>query len=176
MYFKDGILIGIKFAILFFIIPFFIACSGVNPLSSGAWVEEKNRIPVLQDGQQEGSWETRDLAIKYELRQEANTIYISGVVDFGEYIGKGFSTLETLTVYIHALKDNGIVLETKPVKTFGYRRQLDLMGTMSFKGQFDMSADTAVVAVAFSYSGTVMEGGGRTSWEFWKIPRRKPPA
>ena len=175
MYFKEGILIVIKFATLFFLFPFFMACSGVNPLSSGAWVEEKNRIPVLQDGQQEGSWETRDLAIKYELRQEANTIYISGVVDFGEYIGKGFSTLETLTVYIHSLKDNGIVLETKPVKTFGYRRHFDLMGPMTFKGQFEASGEADIVAVAFSYSGTVMEGGGRTTWDFWKIPRRKPP-
>ena len=175
MYFKEGILIVIKLAILFFLIPFFMACSGVNPLSSGAWVEEKNRIPVLQDGQQEGSWKTRDLAIKYELRQEANTIYISGEVDFGGHISGGFSTLETLTVYIHSLKGNGIVLQTKPVKTFGYRRQLDLMGPMTFKGQFDTSGEADIVAVAFSYSGTVMEGGGRTTWEFWKIPRRKPP-
>ena len=176
MFSKEEILIVTKLAGLFFLIPFFIACSGVNPLSSGAWVEEKNRISVLQDRQQDGSWKTRDLAINYELRQDANTIHISGEVDFGGHIGGGFSTLKYLTVYIHALKDNGIVLETKPVKTFGYRRQLDLMGALSFKGQFDMPADAEIVAVAFSYSGTVEEGGGRTSWDFWKIPRRKPPA
>ncbi len=134
MYVKEGILIVFKLFILFFLIPFFIACSGVNPLSSGAWVEEKNRIPVLQDGQQKGSWETRDLSIKYELRQEANTIHISGEVDFGGYISGGFSTLETLTVYIHALKDNGIVLQTKPVRTFGYRRHFDLLGTDDVQG------------------------------------------
>ncbi len=176
MYHKEEILIGIKLAVLFFLIPFFIACSGVNPLSSGAWVEEKNRISVLQDGQQEGSWTTRDLAINYELRQDANTIHISGEVDFSGHIGGGFSTLKYLTVYIHALKDDGIVLETKPVKTFGYRRQLDLMGALSFKGHFDMPTDAGIIAVAFSYSGTVEEGGGRTSWDFWKVPRRKPPA
>jgi hypothetical protein len=175
MRFKVEILIVIKLFILFFLIPFFMACSGVNPLSSGAWVEEKNRIPVLHDGQQKGSWQTRDLSIKYELRQEANRIQISGVVDFGGSITKGFSTLEYLTIYIHSLKHNGIVLKTKPVKTFGYRRHFDLLGTMSFNGQFDMSADADIVAVAFSYSGTVMEGGGRTSWDFWKVPRRKPP-
>ena len=176
MYSKEEILIDIKLAIVFFLIPFFIACSGVNPLSSGAWVEEKNRIPVLQDDQQEGSWKTRDLAINYELRQDGNTIHISGEVDFGKHIGGGFSTLETLTVYIHSLKDNGIVLQTKPVKTFGYRRHFDLMGPMTFNGQFNASGEAEIVAVAFSYSGTVMEGGGRTTWDFWKIPRRKPPA
>ena len=175
MLFKEESLIFVKLAILFFLIPFFIACSGVNPLSSGAWVEEKNRIPVLQDGKQEGSWKTRDLAITYELRQDANTIYISGEVNFAGYIGGGFSTLERLTVYIHSLKDNGIVLQTKPVKTFGYRRHFDLMGPMTFKGQFDTSSEADILAVAFSYDGTVMEGGGRTTWDFWKVPRRKPP-
>jgi hypothetical protein len=176
MLFKQGFLIFIKLAVLSFLIPFFIACSGVNPLSSGAWVEEKNRIPVLQDGPQEGSWKTRDLAINYELRQEGNTIYIAGEVNFAGYISGGFSTLERLTVYIHSLKDNGIVLQTKPVKTFGYRRHFDLMGPMTFKGQFDKSEEADIVAVAFSYDGTVMEGGGRTTWDFWKVPRRKPPA
>ncbi len=176
MFFKTEILIVIKYSILFILIPFFIACSGVNPLSSGAWVEDKNRIPVLQDGQQKGRWQTRDLSINYELRQESNRIHISGVVDFGAYIHMGFSTLEYLTIYMHSLKENGIVLKTKPVKTFGYRRYLDFMGKMSFKGQFDMPADAEIVAVAFSYSGTVMEGGGRSSWDFWKVPRRKPPA
>ena len=176
MYSKEKSLIGIKFAILVFLFPIFFSCSGVNPLSSGAWVEEKNRIPVLQDDQQEGSWKTRDLAINYELRQEGNTIHISGEVDFGGHISGGFSTLERLTVYIHSLKDDGIVLETKPVKTFGYRRHFDLMGPMTFKGQFETSGETDIVAVAFSYDGTVMEGGGRTKWDFWKVPRRKPPA
>ena len=176
MFFNKKILIGIKLAVLFYLISFFIACSGVNPLSSGAWVEEKNRIRVLQDGQQDGSWKTRDLIINYELRQDANTIHISGEVDFGGHIGGGFSTLKYLTVYIHALKDNGIVLETKPVKTFGYRRPFYSLGTLSLKGQFDMPADVEIVAVAFSYSGTVEGGGGETRWDFWKVPRRKPPA
>jgi hypothetical protein len=176
MFFKEKIMIFFKIFILFLIIPIFMACSGVNPLSPGAWVKEENRINVLQGGQQKGSWETRDLSINYELRQENNRLHISGVVDFGGYIPKGFTTLKYLTIYLHALKDDGIVLETKPVKTYGYRRHFDLLGTMSFKGQFDMSADADIVAVAFSYSGTVEEGGGETRWDFWKIPRREPPA
>jgi hypothetical protein len=173
---KENPLILFKFALLLFLVQLFFACAGVNPLSPGSWVEEKNRVPVLQDGQQKGSWQTPDLSIEYELRKEANRLQISGVVDFGAYITKGFSTLEYLTIYIHALKDNGIVLKTIPVKTFGYRRQFDLLGKMSFNGDFDMSADVDIVAVAFSYSGTVMEGGGRTTWDFWKVPHRKPAA
>jgi len=165
-----------KSALLLFSVQLFFACAGVNPMSPGAWVEEKNRIAVLQDGQQKGNWQTPDLSIAYELRKEANRLEISGVVDFDAYITKGFSTLEYLYIYIHALKDNGIVLKTVPVKTIGYRRQFDFLGKISFSGHFDMSADVDIVAVAFSYSGTVMEGGGRTTWDFWKVPHRKPPA
>ena len=173
---KNNTRILLKPVLLLLIVQLAFACAGVNPLSPGAWVEEKDRVPVLQEGQQKGSWQTPDLLITYELKKEANRLEISGVVDFGAYITKGFSTLEYLYIYVHALKENGIVLKTIPVKTFGYRRHFDLLGKMSFKGHFDMSADVDILAVAFSYSGTVMEGGGRTSWDFWKVPHRKPPA
>jgi hypothetical protein len=175
MRFSKKTLMAFKLFLGFFLINIFLACSGVNPLSPGAWVEEKNRIPLLAAGPQEGSWQTRDLSIEYELLQQDNTIQISGVVNFGGYVTMGFTTLEYLTIYIHAVGLNGIVRETKAVKTFGYRRQLWMMGKLSFDGDFDLSGDVDIIAVAFSYSGTVESGGGETGWDFWKVPRRKPP-
>jgi hypothetical protein len=175
MCFRKITLMTFKLFIVFTLINLLWACSGVNPLSPGAWVEEKNRIPVLAAGPQEGSWQTRDLTIEYELLQQDNTIQISGVVNFGGHVTMGFTTLEYLTIYIHALGPNGIVRETKAVKTFGYRRQLWMMGKLSFDGDFDLSADTDIIAVAFSYSGTVESGGDGGGWDFWKVPRRKPP-
>jgi hypothetical protein len=175
MCFRKITLMTFKLFIVFTLINLLWACSGVNPLSPGAWVEEKNRIPVLAAGPQEGSWQTRDLTIEYELLQQDNTIQISGVVNFGGHVTMGFTTLEYLTIYIHALGPNSIVRETKAVKTFGYRRQLWMMGKLSFDGDFDLSADTDIIAVAFSYSGTVESGGDGGGWDFWKVPRRKPP-
>ena len=168
-------LMTFKLFIGFILISLFLACSGVNPLSPGAWVEEKNRIPVLAAGPQEGAWQTRDLTIKYELVQQDDTLQISGVVDFGGHHTSGFISLKYLTIYIHVLGPNGIVRETKAVKTFGYRRPFFSLGKLSFDGDFEMSGDTDIIAVAFSYAGTVESGGGETSWDFWKIPRRKPP-
>jgi hypothetical protein len=175
MHFSKKTLMASQLFVGFILINLFLACSGVNPLSPGAWVEEKNRIPVLAAGPQEGSWQTRDLTIEYELLQRDNAIQISGVVNFEGHHTRNFSTLEYLTIYIHALGPNGIVRETKAVKTFGYRRSFDLLGKLSFDGDFEMSADTDIIAVAFSYSGTVESGGGETNWDFWKVPRRKPP-
>jgi hypothetical protein len=168
-------LMAFKLFIVFISINFFLGCSGVNPLSPGAWVEDKNRIPLLAAGPQEGRWQTRDLTIEYELLQGDNAIQISGVVNFEGHHTRNFTTLEYLTIYIHALGPDGIVRKTKAVKTFGYRRQFDMLGKLSFDGDFEMSADTDIIAVAFSYSGTVESGGGETGWDFWKVPRRKPP-
>jgi hypothetical protein len=173
---KANILILSRSLILCFLTLLSLACAGVNPLSPGAWVEDKDRIPVLHQGEQKGTWQTRDLSIAYELTQKADKLELSGIVDFGAYLTKGFSTLGYLTIYIHALKDNGIVLKTVPVKTFGYRRDFDLLGKMSFKGHFDMPAGADIVAVAFSYSGTALDNGGRITWDFWKVPHRTPPA
>lgn len=64
-------------------------------------------------------------------------------------------------------------MDTKGIKTFGYRRFIDFLGKMSFDGRWDLSGDT--VAIVFSYSGKVIDGGGRTDWDFWKVPRRNPP-
>jgi len=175
MGFRKITLMTFKLFIVFTLINLLWACSGVNPLSPGAWVEEKNRIPVLAAGPQEGSWQTRDLTIEYELLQQDNTLQISGVVNFGGHHTSNFTTLEYLEIYIHALGPNGTVRQTKAVKTFGFRRQIWMMGKLSFDGDFDLSPDTDIIAVAFSYSGTVQTGGGETGLDFWKVPRRKPP-
>ncbi len=164
-----------KFFVGFILINFLLACSGVNPLSPGAWVEEKDRIPVLETGPHEGGWETRDLTIEYEIQQLDNTIRITGVVKMGGRMTPGFTILDHLTIYIHALGPNGIVRQTKAVKTFGFRRQLWMMGTLSFDGEFELSTDSDIIAVAFSYSGTVQSGGDDAGMDFWKVPRRKPP-
>ena len=175
MCFRKITLMAFNLFIVFILINLFWACSGVNPLSPGAWVEEKNRISLLAAGPQEGSWETRDLTIEYELVQQDDALQISGVVDFGGHHTSNFTTLEYLTIYIHAVGPNGIVRQTKAVKTFGYRRQIWMMGKLSFDGDFEMSADTDIIAVAFSYSGTVESGADGGGWDFWKVPRRKPP-
>lgn len=175
MNFSKKSLTAFRLFIGFILINFFLACSGANPLSPGAWVEEKNRINLLAAGPQEGSWQTRDLTIEYELVQQGDTLKIAGVVNFEGHHTSNFTTLEYLSIYIHALGPNGIVKETKAVKTFGYRRQIWMMGKLSFHGDFELSADVDIIAVAFSYSGTVRSGGGGNGWDFWKIPRRKPP-
>ncbi|MGD2186530.1 MAG: hypothetical protein PVI71_10400 [Desulfobacterales bacterium] len=159
-----------------------VACAGVNTLSPGAWVEQTDRIAVQDGGPHKGSWQTRDLTINYEYQQALNNLQVSAIIELADYIPKGFTTLEHLTLYIHFLEANGTVLATQSVRNFGYRRQLDLLPQMRFNNQFDLAENT--VAFAFSYNGSVSRGsgtpgpersGGRIDWDFWKVPRRSHP-
>jgi hypothetical protein len=167
---------------LFVLINLGIACVGGTSLSPGAWVEEEDRISVLDGGPHKGSWQTRDLSINYEYREATSSLQITGVIELASYLQYNFNTLEHLRLNIHFLEANGIVLDTKRINVFGYRRPLDFLGELSFNSRFDLAQDT--VAFAFSYSGRVTEGGGsptfsrsgdRTDWKFWKVPHRALP-
>jgi hypothetical protein len=177
--------IAFKVLLTGLLIHLIFACAGVNPLSPGAWVEENDRIALQDGGPHKGNWQTRDLTIDYEYREAAKNLQITGTIKLADYIPKGFSTLDYLRIYIHFLASNGVVLETKSVKFFGYLRYLDYLEKMSFKSQMDLPEGT--VAFAFSYSGRASQGGGggsfvgdnsnsgQIAWDFWKVPRRNPP-
>jgi hypothetical protein len=182
MNFKIKSSLEFKLLIAFLLINLCVACTGGTALSPGAWVEEADRIAVLDGGPHKGNWQTRDLIINYEYQEAVKNLQISGIIELADYIPKGFSTLERLKLYIHFIEADGTVLDTRSIKIFGYRRYLDLMGEMTFNNRYDLTENT--VSFAFSYSGRVTQGGGtgigsnargRIDWDFWKVPRRNPP-
>jgi len=175
-----------KLLTLFVLINLCIACAGSNPLSPGAWVAEEDRIPLKDGGPHKGTWKTRDLSVHYEYQEAAPGFQVKGVVELANYIPMGYDSLEYFHLYIHFLEDNGTVLATQRIKSSGYYHSFRLGGEeVTFNGRFDLTQDT--VALAFSYSGRAVSGGGpghsnsnsssegRTDWEFWKVPRRSPP-
>jgi hypothetical protein len=178
--------IAFKVLLTGLLIHLFFACAIKTSLSPGAWVEENDRIALQDGGPHKGSWQTRDLSIDYEYREAAKNLEVTGEIKLADYIPKGFSTLDYLRIYIHFLSSNGVVLETKSVKFFGYMRSLDYLGKLSLNSQSDLPEGT--VAFAFSYNGRASQGGGgggsfigensssgQIAWDFWKVPRRNPP-
>jgi hypothetical protein len=178
---KHKIATAPKLLILFVSMMLLLACSG-RPLSyRGSWVEEHDRINLQAGGPHHGNWQTRDLSIEYEYQKEAQNILISGVVNLADHL-KIMGTLDHLALEIQLLEANGIVQDTKGIRTFGSRRSIESFGKMSFNRRLDLYEDT--VAMAFSYSGKITQGGGgaiksssgeKAEWFFWKIPRRKAP-
>jgi hypothetical protein len=178
---KQKIPILLKLLVSFISIMLMFACGG-RPLSyRGSWVEEQDRISLQAGGPHKGNWQTRDLSIDYEYRQEAQNLLISGVVNLADYL-KIMGTLDHLALEIQLLEANGIVQDTIGIRTFGSRRSIDSFGKMSFNSRLNLTDDT--VAIAFSYEGKITQGGGgalksssgeKAEWDFWKVPRRKPP-
>jgi len=165
----------------FVLIVLLFACGGKLLNYRGSWVEEQDRISLQASGPHKGNWQTRDLSIEYEYQKEAQNLLISGVVNLADYL-KIMGTLDHLTLEIQLLEANGIVQDTKGIRTFGSRRSIDSFGKMSFNSRLDLSED--VVAMAFSYSGKVTQGSGgapvnpsgdKAEWDFWKVPHRKAP-
>jgi len=181
MHKKKSALVEFKAFGSFLLIILLVACAGRLTTYKGLWVTEDNRISLQDGGPHQGNWQTRDVAFEYTYQQETQNLQISGVVKLGGYLITGFNTLEYLILDIYTLDADGIVLNSELILNYAYRRDLDLLGEMTFGNQLALPADTA--AIAFGYRGRVTEGGGGTgvtrsgdqiAWEFWKIPGRKP--
>jgi hypothetical protein len=178
---KRRALVEFKVVGSFLLLILMVACVGRLTTYNGSWVADENRISLQDGGPHKGNWQTRDMTIEFTYQQKPQNLEISGVVKLGEYLTNGFSTLDYLILDIYTLDADGIVLNSELMLNFGYHRDLDLIGEMTFDNQLALPADTA--AIAFGYRGRVSEGGGpisksgggdRIAWEFWKIPGRKP--
>ena len=178
---KKSALIEFRVFISFLLIILLVACAGRFTTYNGSWVAEDDRISLQDGGPHKGNWQTRDVAIEFAYQQKPQNLQISGVVKLGGYLTNGFRTLEYLILDIYTLDADGTVLNSELMLNFGYRRDLDFVGEVTFDNQLALPADTA--AIAFGYRGRVTEGGGGTgvtrsgdqiAWEFWKIPGRKP--
>ena len=165
----------------FLLIILLVACAGRLTTYNGSWVAEGDRIFLQDGGPHKGNWQNRDIAIEFDYQQKLQDLQISGVVKLGSYLTNGFRTLDYLVVDIYTLNADGIVLNSDVMLNYGYRRNLDFVGEMTFDNQLALPANTA--AIAFGYRGRVSEGGGTIpksgggdgiAWEFWKIPGRKP--
>ena len=135
---KGTALTAFQLLLIGFLVHLFFACAIKTSLSPGAWVEENDRIAMQDGGPHKGSWQTRDLTIDYEYQEAAKSLKVSGQIKLADYIPKGYSTLDYLRIYIHLLAPDGVVLETKDIKYFGYFRQLDFLEKMTFKSQLTL--------------------------------------
>ncbi len=179
---KKTSLVEFKIFGSFLLIILLVACAGRSFTYEGSWVAEDDRISLQDGGPHKGNWQTRDVAIEYAYQQETQNLQISGVVALGSYLTTGFSILEYLFLDIYTLDTDGIVLSSKLILNYGYRRDLDFFGETSFDNKLVLPAETA--AIAFGYRGRVTEGGGggiglatkgdQIDWKFWRIPGRKP--
>ena len=152
-----------------------VACQGRFLSYQGAVAKQESRIALLEGGQHTDTWKTRDLSIRYRYQRDQGNAELSGTVELDKSLGRSFSTLEYLILWVHLLDAEGRVLESKGILTSEYRH---MVKKLLFKQSMELPLDTT--AIAFSYRGRVRDvgGSGRTvedagdgdSWDFWIYP------
>jgi len=154
-----------------------VACQGRFLSYQGAVAKQESRIALLEGGQHTDTWKTRDLSIRYRYQRDQGNAELSGTVELDKSLGRSFSTLEYLILWVHLLDAEGRVLESKGVLTSEYRH---MVRKLPFKRSLELPPGTT--AIAFSYTGRVRDGGGAgrvsgdagdgDSWDFWMYPFR----
>jgi hypothetical protein len=175
---KTAIIFNILISLI--LIGTLAACGGSLFSYRGATVKAKNRISLEEGGLHEGRWQTRDLAIDYVYQVNDNNLEISGIVELAASLKTGFTTLNYLYLSLNLLDNEGKVIETKGIKSFGHQSWILTMAKMSFTRHLEPPEGTA--AIAFSYKGRVSEGGTTPKgtgtggdaifWNFWLVPQR----
>jgi len=103
-----------KFVILLILwVAFQFGCAGPGQMT----VAPEKRIPLSKDAPQEGSWESIDVALKYQYVEQAGVIQLS-------VTGKAKRKYDRLLVWVELVDAEGKILETKNIYNSGFRSGL----------------------------------------------------
>ena len=80
-------------------------------------VAPERRIPLVKDTPQEGSWESIDVALKYQYVEQTGVIQLS-------VSGKAKRKYDQLLVWVELVDAEGKILETKSIYNSGFRSGL----------------------------------------------------
>lgn len=104
---------GFKTLLFFFIILVFAAQNSCSTTGSMT-VAPENRIPVIPDQPQKGTWESKNVVLEYEFVKEEGTI--------GLFIdGKTKRRLDQVALWLLFLDKEGRLLERESVFNSGFR-------------------------------------------------------
>ena len=80
-------------------------------------VAPEKRIPLSKDTPQEGSWESYDVALKYQYVEQTGVIQLS-------VTGKAKRGYDQLVIWVKLVDAEGKVLDTKSIYNSGFRSGL----------------------------------------------------
>jgi len=79
-------------------------------------VPPEKRIPLSKDAPQEGSWDSNDVALKYQYVKQTGAIQLS-------VTGKAKRKYDQLVIWVNLVDAEGKVLETKSIFNSGFRSE-----------------------------------------------------
>ena len=133
-----------KFVVLSVLwVAFQSGCVGPGQMT----VPAEKRIPLSKGSPQEGSWESFDVALKYQFVEQSGAIHLS-------VTGKAKRGYDQLLVWMRLVDTEGKVLETKNIYNSGYRSGFSR--GKSHKGMIEKTFELppGTTAIAFQSSLT----------------------
>jgi|GEM_PF-3110783 len=147
-----------------------IPCLGIGCLTyTGSATPKPNRI-LLSQGNQAGSWQTNDVGVEYQFRENDGQLEISGQVNFTDQIADTFNTVDYFKLIAAFFDDNGKKLGTTELLTnsnFSSRA-----GRVQFRKE--VSLPQGATSFTFGYSGQAHSSSTGDAEPFTKSFSHKP--
>ena len=108
-------------------------------------VAPEKRIALVKDAPQEGSWESIDVALKYQYVEQTGVIQLS-------VSGKAKRKYDQLLVWVELVDAEGKILETKRIYNSGFRSKLSRGRPHKGKIEKTLEIPPETTAIAFQSS------------------------
>jgi hypothetical protein len=138
----------------------------------GAEVTEQNRILLLTQGEQQGSWKTNELAITYQYQMTPETLKIAGTTELLGGFAIGFSWIKRLAVNLLFLDNQGIVIENALIYSVGNHHSIN---TIPMVFEKTIPVPEGALTISFAYEGELRGSGteDQTAYDIWFSPSRQ---
>lgn len=143
-------------------------CQTPGTLSSQpAAVAAKPGNPLVEGGNQSGTWKGRDVTVDYKYVRSGSQIELSGVASFSDSITLLYARLQDFQLRAVFTDEQGRIVETRPLVTsHGGFDPVPFKTTLAIPGR--------TAALSFAYQGTAIESGGDEGGgggnRFWEGP------
>ncbi len=123
-------------------VAFQSGCVGAGHMT----VAPEKRIPLSKDSPQQGSWESFDVALRYQFVEQSGVIQLS-------VTGKAKRGYDQLLVWIKLVDAEGKVLETKNIYNSGFRSSYS-RGKW-YKGMIEKTLEIPPGATAIAFQSSL---------------------
>lgn len=132
-------------------------CSSKFFTYKGITITQENYVVELKQGEQQGVWQTNELAINYRYLLTSESFKLSGDLTLLGGFAIGFNSVDHLVVQLLLLDSQGVVIGNVNIYSADHHHSIQFI-PMSFESDVSVSPD--IKAIAFTYDGRLSDGAG----------------
>jgi hypothetical protein len=141
-----------SFAVLALLVMgvFLAGCQGSMLTAKGKPMDKSQQIMISKGGQQSGQYVSADLSVNYNYMQTADSLQISGIVQFDSSISGNYNTINNFELSLLLADTQGTVLKQQ-----GLTSAYDNNPSTPINFSVTMSVPAQCESMAFAYEGQV---------------------